>query len=368
MKASYFGPMGYSQRHEFPDGWPIPPAYHDPETSVRSYQEGMEECEFAEEMGFEWISLSEHHYSGRIATGNPAVMAAAVAERCKKAKIAILGQLLPLNNPIRIAEELGMLDNLTNGRLIIGFLRGTPNEDQTYGVNPAEGRGRLLEGMALVIKALTEPQPFSWEGRYHQFRTVSVWPRPVQQPLPPVIVATRSDDTVEYAAAHRLGLGISFIPVEQMAKVTGKYYQWCQDAGWEPEPDQVVYRGSIYLAETDRQADEWLESRRSAAPARGGIAMAGNVPGAVQAARAGQEFDLRSVLAGSATGDVAGPARSLSFMGGPDTVVEQIKAFHDQCGAGVVDLFFQQPGVDHRGVMKQLELFGREVLPRIKEF
>ncbi len=55
MKASYFGPMGYSQRHEFPDGWPIPPAYHDPETSVRSYQEGMEECEFAEEMGFEWI-------------------------------------------------------------------------------------------------------------------------------------------------------------------------------------------------------------------------------------------------------------------------------------------------------------------------
>jgi len=279
-----------------------------------------------------------------------------------------LGQLLPLNNPIRIAEELGMLDNLTNGRLIIGFLRGTPNEDQTYGVNPAEGRGRLLEGMALVIKALTEPQPFSWEGRYHQFRTVSVWPRPVQQPLPPVIVATRSDDTVEYAAAHRLGLGISFIPVDQMAKVTGKYYQWCQDAGWKPEPDQVVYRGSIYLAETDRQADEWLESRRSAAPARGGIAMAGNVPGAVQAARAGQEFDLRSVLAGSAAGDVAGPARSLSFMGGPDTVVEQMKAFHDQCGAGVVDLFFQQPGVDHRDVMRQIELFGREVLPRIKEF
>ena len=157
MKASYFGPMGYSQRNMFPTTWPIPPSYHDPETSVQSYQEGMEECEFAEEMGFEWVSFSEHHYSGRIATGNPAIIAAAVAERCKKVRVAILGQLLPLNNPVRAAEELAMLDNMTNGRLIIGFLRGTPNEDQVYTMNPAEGRGRLIEGMDLVIKALTEP-------------------------------------------------------------------------------------------------------------------------------------------------------------------------------------------------------------------
>ena len=88
----------------------------------------------------------------------------------------------------------------------------------------------------------------------------------------------------------------------------------------------------------------------------------------IQAARSGEEFDLRNVIAGSAQGDVAGAATGLSFIGGPDTVVNQMKAFHDQCGAGVVDLFFQQPSVDHRGVMKEIELFGREVLPRIKEF
>ena len=81
----------------------------------------------------------------------------------------------------------------------------------------------MLEGMDLILKALTEPQPFSWEGRYYNFRTVSVWPRPVQQPLPPVIVATRSDETVQYAAEHRLGLGVSFLPVEQMTKITDKY-------------------------------------------------------------------------------------------------------------------------------------------------
>ncbi len=365
MKASYLGAMGYSQRRHFPVIWPIPPAYDDPAISVQSYQEGFTECELAEEMGFEWISFSEHHYSGRIATGFPAVVAAAVAERCKKAKIAMLGHLLPLNNPVWVAGELGLLGNLTNGRLILGFLHGTPNEDQTYGVNPAEGRGRLLEGMDLIIKALTEPQPFSWEGRYYQFRTVAVWPRPVQQPLPPVIVATRSDDTVQYAAEHRLGLGVSFLPVDQMAKITDKYRAWCEAAGWQPEAEQILYRGSIYLAETDQQAQEWFENLTRSKPAPA-IAMRSTVAGAIEAARTGGRFDLRNAVAGSAQGDIVGLSPTLSFVGGPDTVVKQIKAFHDNCGAGVVDLFFQQPSVDHRDVMKEIELFGKEVLPQIR--
>ena len=80
MKASYFGCMGYSERHKFPADWPVPPSFQDPKISMRSYQEGIEECEFAEEMGFDWVSLSEHHYSGNRTTPNPAVMAAAVAD------------------------------------------------------------------------------------------------------------------------------------------------------------------------------------------------------------------------------------------------------------------------------------------------
>jgi alkanesulfonate monooxygenase SsuD/methylene tetrahydromethanopterin reductase-like flavin-dependent oxidoreductase (luciferase family) len=67
-------------------------------------------------------------------------------------------------------------------------------------------------------------------------------------------------------------------------------------------------------------------------------------------------------------GDVVGVARGQNFIGGPDTVVKQMKAFHDQCGVGVVDLFFQQPSVDHREVMQEIELFGKEVLPQIKAF
>ncbi len=368
MKASYFGSMGYPERHKFPATWPVPPSYLDPKIAMRSYQEGLEECEFAEEMGFDWISVSEHHYSGNRTTPNPELMAAAVGERCKRARIALLGQLLPLNNPVRAAEEIGMLDNLTGGRVVMGFMRGTLSEDQVYGVNPSEGRDRLIEGMDLVLKALTEPEPFSWEGRYYHYRTVSVWPRPVQRPFPPAIVATRSDDAVQYAAANQLGLGIAYSQVDDAARVTDKYNQWCREAGWQPTPDQIVYRGSICLAETDRQAERLLESFKALGLGRG-LAMRPSVIRAVQSARAGEEYDPREVVAGGTQGDGFREARRpVSFIGSPDTVVEQLQAFPDQCGTGVVDLAFQQPGIAHGEVMKEIELFGREVLPRIKEF
>jgi alkanesulfonate monooxygenase SsuD/methylene tetrahydromethanopterin reductase-like flavin-dependent oxidoreductase (luciferase family) len=368
MKASYFGSMGYAERHKFPATWPVPPSYDDPKIAMRSYQEGMEECEFAEAMGFDWISVSEHHFSGNRTTPNPAVMAAALTERCKQARIALLGQLLPLNNPVRAAEEIGMLDNLSGGRVVAAFMRGTLSEDLVYRLNPAEGRVRLIEAMDLVLKALTEPQPFAWEGHYYQYRTVSVWPRPVQQPLPPIIVATRTGDTVKYAADHQLGLGVSYARVDDMARVTEAYNQWCQEACWQPTPDQIVYRGTILLAETDRQAENWLARLKPNLRERG-LAIRPALNRAVQAARAGEAFDPRHLLNGNAPRSGVHNARGLlNFIGGPDTVVKQLKAFHDQCRVGVVDLAFQQPGIEHREVMQEIELFGREVLPRIKTF
>lgn len=367
MKASYFGCMGYAERDQFPEGWPVPPSFHDPEVSMRSYAEGMAECELAEELGFDWISLSEHHYSGNRTTPNPAVMAAAVAERCKRARIALLGQLLPLNNPIRAAEEIGMLDNLTGGRLVAAFMRGTPSEDQVYDLNPSEGRGRLMEAMDLVLKALTEPEPFSWEGRFYQYRTVSVWPWPVQRPLPPILVATRSDDGVKYAAVKGLGLGVSYEHPDDMAGVVRKYREWQKSAGWEPDEDQIVYRGGICLAETDEQA-EALRDRVHAAGGGRGLNIGRSLAQAVQAARAGWQPEPETPGAVPQADRAGRPRTQLNFVGSPDTVVEQLRAYHDKCGVGVVDLAFQQPGLTHRDVMGEIELFGREVLPRMREF
>ena len=367
MKASYFACMGYADRHQFPPNWPVPAAHQDSQVAMRSYDEGMAECELAEAVGFDWVSLSEHHYSGNRMTPNPAVMAAAVAQRCPRVKIALLGQLLPIINPVRAAEEIGMLDNLTGGRLVVAFMRGVLSEDQVYDLNPAEGRDRLTEGMDLVIRALTEPQPFSWEGRYYRYRTVSVWPRPVQQPMPPVIVATRSEDAVRYAADHRLGLGVSYDPVDATARVVEKYVQLCGDAGWEPSPDQIVYRGGICLGETDAEAQSIMDNLEARGVQRG-LAVGPTLTRAVQSARAGEAFDGSRVFSADGnTGGVRSIRSMVGFVGGPDTIVGQLKAFRRQCGVGVVDLAFQQPGISHEQVMKEIELFSREVLPRVRE-
>jgi alkanesulfonate monooxygenase SsuD/methylene tetrahydromethanopterin reductase-like flavin-dependent oxidoreductase (luciferase family) len=369
MKASLFAQMGYSERHKFPATWPVPPSYHDPAVTMQSYEDGMAECELAEETGFDWLSFSEHHYSGNRLTPNPALMAAAVAQRCQKVRIALMGQLLQHHNPVRVAEEIGMLDNLTGGRVIMAFLRGVPSEDLPYNMNPTEGRSRLFEGMDLVLKALTEPQPFSWEGRYYQFRTVSVCPRPVQQPLPPVIVATRSEDAIQYAATHRLGLAVSYDGVDQVSEITRKYQLWCQEAGWQPTPDHIVYRARILLAETDRQAESHLQRLKASGMPERGMSLRSSVTQAVSAARDGREFDLRH-RDGRAAGTAGVRARRdpITFVGGPDSIVRQLKVFHDRCGIGVVDLGFQESGISHQEVMKEIELFGREVLPRIREF
>ncbi|HEU0020963.1 MAG TPA: LLM class flavin-dependent oxidoreductase, partial [Dehalococcoidia bacterium] len=243
------------------------------------------------------------------------------------------------------------------------------SEDLPYSLNPAEGRGRLFEGMDLVLKALTEPQPFSWEGRFYQFRTVSVCPRPVQQPLPPVIVATRSEDAIRYAACHRLGLAVSYDGVEQVSQITRKYQQWCQEAGWRPTPDQIVYRASILLAETDRQAEDRLRRLQASGLPERGMNLRSSVTQAVFAARDGREFDPRDRNGGATGTPVARPRREqITFVGSPDSIVQQLKVFHDRCGTGVVDLGFQESGITHQEVMEEIELFGREVLPRIKEF
>ena len=368
MKASYFGCMGYSERHSLPGAWPVAPGHIDPEASERSYREGLAECELAESVGFDWISVSEHHYSGTRLTPSPAVMAATVAQRCRRARIAMLGQLLPINNPVRAAEEIGMLDNLTGGRLVVAFMRGTPNEDAVHGVDREEARSRLLEGIDIVRRALTAAEPFAWHGEHYDYDTIAVWPRPVQGNSLPIFVATRSEPTVSHAASNRLGVAVSYDRAEDMQRVIEAYFRCCDDAGWQPTPDHIAYRGGICLAETDALAEE---KRALILEAAAGASR--NAPVAtsrVSTSELPDEWaDARVGLANPPQTNVnRGIGFMLNFVGSPETVVEQLREYHDRCGVGVVDLAFQQPGLRHETVMQSIALFGREVLPRIKAF
>ena len=255
MKASFFQRGGYSTPQGIRSDWPVSPALYQPEYGCQSLHHAIEQCELADQLGFDWVSFSEHHYMTTVAP-NPALAAAAVATRVRRAKIAMLGHNLVLNNPIKVAEDLAMLDTLSEGRLVVGFLRGTPNEFQVHTVNPAESRDLALESMELILRTWTEPVPFSWEGRHYQYRTVSVWPRPVQQPYPRCYVLGGSKETAEFAARHHLGLGVAYVPFPLLPTAIRSYQEKCIEAGWQPTPDDILYRGAICVANREEEAQQ----------------------------------------------------------------------------------------------------------------
>ena len=358
MKVSYFETVRYRAPRPLPPEWPVPPDAYDPDAGAAAHREMIERLQYVEELGFDWVSVSEHHYSPRIMTPAPIVLASHIAARLRKIKIAVLGPIVPQSNPVRVAEELAMLDVLAQGRLVVGLLRGTTNEYLSYDLNPAEARARTDEGMELILRAWTEPQPFGWQGRHFQFRTVSIWPRPLQQPHPPTYALGTSREACEFAARHHLGCGVSFGPFDVMAQATRYYREQCACHGWKPAPEHIVYRANMLVAETDEEAHALLRKQ----PDRPPFTMRAGVSDALA------KLDARNIAGAPARAPGLGGVLPTTFIGSPDTIVEQVRRCREEVGAGVIDLLLQPPGSsDVELLMRSLELVGKNVLPRIRD-
>ena len=359
MKISYFETGHYCSPRPLPAEWPVPPTAYDHEAGAQAYRGMVERVRYVEELGFDWVSVAEHHYSPHRLTPAPIVSAAYLAACAKTIKIAVLGPIVSHSNPVRVAEELAMLDTLLDGRLVVGLLRGVTGEYLSYGLNPAEARDRTTEAMELVLKAWTEPQPFGWQGRHFQFRTVAVWPRPLQQPHPPTYALGGSLESCEFAARHHLGLGVAYAPFEAVGKATRYYRDACHGFGWQPAPEQIIYRANILLAATDEEAQDLMKIHRAAVDA---------FPLRPAVRESLLQLDSRN-MAGERRPAMVGGVLPTNFLGGPDTVVEQIKRCRDQVGAGVIDLMFQTPNSADPAdaLMQTLKLFGEDVLPRVRD-
>lgn len=343
MKVSYLGMTSYEGPAPGLDTWPAPPSYCLPEVARYSMDRSLDLCVLAESLGFDWVSLSEHHYAPYQMTPNPVVMAAALTQRVKRARIALLGPLVPLCNPVRLAEELSMLDTLSHGRLTVLFLRGTPNEHGTYDTPPEATRAMTQEGIDLVRKAWTEDEPFAWKGEHYDFSTISIWPRVQQQPHPPIYGSGNSEESIAFAAKRRMGIAFSFAPPEVVRNWVELYRRECAREGWEPTPDQVIYRGLAYLSATDAQAE----------------------------AEAGAFFGERLAEQSKITSKTMGgpPVVPLIltpyFLGGPETFIERFATLRD-CGVGVVDMAWVIGSHDQQ--VAGLNLFATAVLPTLKSW
>ena len=338
MKVSYLAMTGYEGPAPGIELWPVPAKVCDPVIAQQSFNHTLELASFADQLGFDWVSVAEHHYAAYMMSPNPVLMAAALSQVVKKAKIALLGPLVPLNNPIRLAEEVAMLDNLSNGRVVVLFLRGTPNEHITYDTPKADTRGMTQEGIDLIRKSWLEEEPFSWEGEHYQFSTVSVWPRLQQYPCPPMYGSGNSDESVVFAAQRKMGIAFSFAPPEQVSKWVALYREECAKAGWQPTADNVLYRGIACVAETDQQAREVFEGFLGAK-------------------------EETSIV--EQTKSLGGPPSNQMimepyFLGGVDTVLERFRVLHE-CGVGVVDMGFSIGTVEQQKAAMQV--FSEQVLP-----
>ncbi|HTU88008.1 MAG TPA: LLM class flavin-dependent oxidoreductase [Solirubrobacteraceae bacterium] len=368
MKAAVFSIVPYAGPRSG-HGWPAPADGYSTEAAQASMERALAQFELADELGFDWVTVAEHHYSPASLTPNPMVMAAAVAQRVKRAKIALLGSNIPIQNPVRVAEEFAMLDTLTGGRLVAGMLRGTSNEYATYGINPSESRERFMEALELIVRAWTEPQPFGWLGRYYEYRTISIWPRPVQAPHPPIFMSISSPEAAEFAAAKRINGGLAVTTLDRARESVRVYRQAAGTHGWEPSPEQILYRIAVHVAADDAQArDDWAPIAAAQAHS-GGLGLSRANPAADDAAtRAGyygrDTPRQRSRL--HAGGDIDERIETAQLMlGSPESVLGQAARLRRELGVGILELIFIAPSSDQ--ARRSLELFGTDVLPRMRE-
>jgi alkanesulfonate monooxygenase SsuD/methylene tetrahydromethanopterin reductase-like flavin-dependent oxidoreductase (luciferase family) len=173
-------------------------SHFDPVEGSRLYNEYLEHYIMCDELGFDGIMLNEHHNAPFCMQARTNIIAAILAAVTKTVKIVILGNPLPLSdNPVQLSEELAMIDMISKGRLVSGFVRGGGQEQLANGVNPAFNRERFEEAHDLIIKTWTTPGPFRWEGTHYQHRVVNPWAVPMQKPHPRVWIP----GVISYSAA-----------------------------------------------------------------------------------------------------------------------------------------------------------------------
>lgn len=240
--------------------WPFSEDRFDPERGQPLYETYLDQLVYCEELGYDGIAMNEHHYTAYGLMPSPNLMAAQLAHRTDDVDLAIYGNVLPIRgHPIRVAEELAMLDNLSEGRLISGFVRGIPSEYAAYGVDPNESRGRFKEAWELIVRAWTEPEPFDFHGEFFSYDDVYVWPRPYQDPHPPLWMSAESEKSIRFAVEKRAPIGRVFVGFDGIRNSFGRYRELAAEAGWEPTDEHFSPAHFVYVAEDMETAREEAE-------------------------------------------------------------------------------------------------------------
>jgi alkanesulfonate monooxygenase SsuD/methylene tetrahydromethanopterin reductase-like flavin-dependent oxidoreductase (luciferase family) len=381
MEAFHFTEMPYpAVPEDYMERWGsarvvLPNHLFDPKLGHELYNRYLDQWEYADELGYN-IMLNEHHQTITCLDTIVPVTAAMLVRRTRQAKILMIGHPLGARlQPVRVAEETAMLDVVSGGRILCGFVRGVPGETHPANMNPTTNLERFREAYELIVKAWTTPEPFSWEGKHFQYRYVNVWPQPYQKPHPPVWTSgSGGEDTLHWAAERKVTYATLFAPWDRLATYVEEYRKHARACGWEPSPRYFGYALMCFVGETDEQAQRdgeqlmWYLSTRQA---RGFWYPPGHV--AVEATKRGGQPGARAAgSAGAARAGIQMDYQSLQqagvfVVGSPDTVVRRFKELHG-LGVGNVLMMMHAGPMAQATAMKSMKLFAEHVLPAIREF
>jgi alkanesulfonate monooxygenase SsuD/methylene tetrahydromethanopterin reductase-like flavin-dependent oxidoreductase (luciferase family) len=329
----------------------------------------LEQMVWAEELGFDRIWLTEHHFIEYGLAVDPAVLAAAAAMRTRRIRIGLAAVILPFHNPIRLAEQLAMADILSGGRLDVGVGRGNrPAEFAGYRIPQVENRERFEEILAILVQAWTRER-FSHAGRYYKIPEVGVIPKPLQRPHPPLYVVAVSADTIEATALRGLPMLNSLLygSVEQLIANRDTYTRALRKAGKsDEEVAEALSRWGvsrhIYVASSDTQAlaeakeaELWYQDsfKRFLIPERIEDAHPSLQPGFRAMAERLSKVTWEGLV-----------AETVAF-GSPDTVAAKIEEMR-RIGVGEVMCWMNFGGLPQEKIRSSMELFAREVMPRFR--
>jgi alkanesulfonate monooxygenase SsuD/methylene tetrahydromethanopterin reductase-like flavin-dependent oxidoreductase (luciferase family) len=342
--------------HEFPG------AGHGAE--AMAFARSFEQIDAAERWGLDAVWLAELHFSPHSLLSAPMVIASAVAARTRRIKIGTAVHVLPLCHPLRIAEEVATLDQVSQGRLIFGVGRSAfPRSYDAYGIPYSESRERFAEILEIVKLAWTQPQ-FSYQGAYYHFDNVTVQPSPHQRPYPPIRVAASSIDS--YAAIGRLGHPILVAcragTLTELVPLVRSYRDAYKAAGHDGS-GEVYLRLPIYVAKTDAEArddpeESIMQFLRYIADRFKDSASHAGARTIEQRGEQGQR--LRTLTYDDALRDKV-------VVGTPEKVIDRLEALREQLGlAGLLTEVNSGGLIPHDRVMNAMKLLCEKVVPHFK--
>jgi alkanesulfonate monooxygenase SsuD/methylene tetrahydromethanopterin reductase-like flavin-dependent oxidoreductase (luciferase family) len=386
MKLMWFHLMPYT---ELPDDFrqtnnsvwvDIHSKLFDPKRAHLMYNDFMDEMEFAADCGFDAVCCNEHHSNGYGLMPSPNLIASALARRTTDTAICVMGNSLALYNPpTRVAEEFAMIDCISGGRLIAGFPVGTPMDTTyAYGQNPSMLRERYLEAHDLVMRAWTEKETFAFNGRYNQQRYINIWPRPVQQPHPPVwipgggsIETWRWCAEMDYVYAY-----LSYYGYKDGKATMDGFWNEMSRLGKDRNPNRAAFLQFVGVAETREKA---LELYREPAEYFYGRCLHvdpawASPPGYTTEGtmRAGMQSQVGRAAANSARSKMRATEMKdivdlgYVIVGSPDEVVEQLTEVATELNVGHLMLLLQYGNMGKDLAKYNTKLFAEKVMPRLQ--